>query len=74
MKRIRIDVDQPGSGSFSYELESCPIKAGGICRIANKDCPYGLTEIKPPSFCPIKRGGTLTMKFTITKAREIDHE
>jgi len=66
--KIRITVDKPGRGQTIIELEHCPIKEDGICRLELTECKYGLTEIKIPfPVCPMSGGSIVVLKFKAIK-------
>lgn len=64
--KIRVEVDRSGRGASIHELESCPIKKNGICRLELIKCNYGQTEIHVPSpVCPMSSKTVVTLKISV---------
>ncbi len=39
------------------EHSSCPLYgSGGMCQIKDRFCPYGLTDVDTPEWCPLRDG------------------
>ena len=65
VQKIRIEIDKPGRGKSSHELERCPLKEHGVCRLEFIECKYGLTEISVPKpVCPLSFKNVVTLKIS----------
>ena len=71
--RIRIEIDVPGVGEEAHEYEYCSIQLavgkGQHCPWMGFECKYGLTDISPPSLCPLRRDG-VDMNFRLIESIE----
>jgi len=42
-------------GQGSSEKEHCPLSKHSLCKITKQECKYGLTEVRVPESCPLKK-------------------
>ncbi len=69
--KIRIEIDVAGVGIQAHEYDHCPIHLsteGEACPMTHNPCRYGLTDIMPPTNCPM-RHGPMQMQFSVIEEK-----
>ncbi len=58
LKMVRVETRVPGVGWQIEEFNGCPLSLlePGRCPLLGNKCNFGLTEIRPPSCCPMRIG------------------